>query len=280
MHLRRPHHPVLTALHTRQRRLAVALRDRTTGVRFAERQAPDLLPVVVARHRSPLRRRLLGTDPRLQETKIVNLRLAAASLDRLVLEPGETASFWHRVGRPSAARGFREGVVLMVDGQAGEGIGGGLCQLSNLLYWLALHSDLEVTERHHHTVDAFPDDRRELPFGTGASVAHDLVDFRLRNPTAQPYQLEVDVEGEDLKGAIRTTQPPPARYEVFEVDHRFERQGGLVFRCNEVRRRRLDTQTGAALGEETLMRNRARVVYPVDEELIVRNGRSTAAPDG
>ena len=119
-----------------------------------------------------------------------------------MLGPGETVSFWRRVGRPSGARGYREGLVL-VGGRPGVGIGGGLCQLSNLLHWMALHTELEVTERHHHSVDAFPDDRRELPFGTGASVAFDLVDFRLRNPTGRPFQLEVRV------GAARPRRRDP-----------------------------------------------------------------------
>jgi vancomycin resistance protein VanW len=263
----RPRHPFLSALRARQRRHARGVRDRLARTRFTDRQAADLLPIVVVRHTSPLRRRLAGTDPRLQETKIENLRLAAAPLDRLVLEPGETVSFWRRVGRPSAARGYREGLVL-VGGRPGVGIGGGLCQLSNLLHWMALNSELEVTERHHHSVDAFPDDRRELPFGTGASVAFDLIDFRLRNPTDRAFQLEVRVDDADLVGAIRTTEAPGARFEVVEVGHRFEREGDVVFRCNEVHRRRLDAVTGAVLGEDLLMRNRSRVAYPVDEALL------------
>ena len=259
---------MLSALRTRQRRVARVLRDRLALTRFADRQAADPLPVVVVRHTSPLRRRLAGTDPRLQETKIENLRLATASLDGLVLEPGETMSFWRRVGRPSGARGYREGLVL-VGGQPGVGTGGGLCQLSNMLHWMALQTELEVTERHHHSVDAFPDDRRELPFGTGASVAFDLSDFRLRNPTPRPFQLEVRVGEADLVGAIRTTRQPGVRFEVVEVDHRFEHDGDVVFRCNEVRRRRLDAVTGAELGEELLLRNRSRVAYPVDESMLV-----------
>jgi len=263
----RPRHPLLSAMRARQRRLARVLRDHLAGTRFADRQAADLLPVVVVRHASPLRRRLAGTDPRLQETKIENLRLAAASLDHLVLGPGETVSFWRRVGRPSGARGYREGLVL-VGGQPGVGTGGGLCQLSNLLHWMALHTELEVTERHHHSVDAFPDDRRELPFGTGASVAYDLVDFRLRNPTDRQFQLEVWVGDADLVGSIRTTEAPGVRFKVVEVGHRFERDDDVVFRCNEVRRRRHDAVTGAVLGEELLLRNRSRVAYQVDEALL------------
>ena len=263
----RPRHPLLSALRTRQRRHGRVLRDHLVRTRFADRQAAEPLPVVVVRHASPLRRRLAGADPRLQETKIENLRLATASLDRLVLAPGETMSFWRRVGRPSGARGYREGLVL-VGGRPGVGTGGGLCQLSNLLHWMALHTELEVTERHHHSVDAFPDDRRELPFGTGASVAFGLTDFRLCNPTDRPFQLEVRVGDVDLVGAIRTTEAPGVRFEVVELGHRFERDGDVVFRCNEVRRRRVDAATGAVLGEELLLRNRSRVAYPVDEAIL------------
>ena len=80
----------------------------------------------------------------------------------------------------------------------------------------------------------------------------------------------------DLVGAIRTTDAPAVRFEVVEVGHRFERDGDVVVRCNEVRRRRLDAVTGAVLGEELLMRNRSRVAYPVDEALLAAD----AAPHG
>jgi vancomycin resistance protein VanW len=29
-------------------------------------------------------------------------------------------------------------------------VGGGLCQFTNLLHWVALHSPLEIAEHHHH----------------------------------------------------------------------------------------------------------------------------------
>ena len=35
------------------------------------------------------------------------------------------------------------------------GIGGGLCQLSNLIYWMTLHTPLTVTERYRHSFDVF-----------------------------------------------------------------------------------------------------------------------------
>lgn len=263
-------HPWAYPLRVEQLRLARRLRDLRSGTRFARSvQGDERLPVVVARHGSVLRRRLGATDPRLQETKIVNLCLAAATLDGLVIRPGETVSFWDRVGAPSARRGFQEGIVLF-GGEARTGTGGGLCQAANLLYWLALHTPLTVVERHHHGFDPFPDDRRVLPFGAGASVFYNYVDLRLRNDTDSTLQLDVWLTERDLNGRVRADRQPPLAYHVYEVGHRFEWDGDHVVRCNEIWRRAVDRVSGRVVSDERLMTNRSRVAYPVDPAVVVR----------
>jgi vancomycin resistance protein VanW len=269
-------YPWIYTLRVQELRLERRLADRLSAARFAERQVSERLPVVVTRHSSLLRRHLGTTDPRLQETKIVNLRLAARTVDGLVIGPGETFSFWRRVGSPSARRGYQEGLVLFA-GSVSSGTGGGLCQLANLLYWMVLHTPLEVIERHHHPFDAFPDDRRVLPFGTGASVFYNYVDLRVRNPGSQPFQLEVWLTDSDLRGRILTDVPLTAAYHVFEVGHRFEQAADGVVRCNEVWRREVDRSTGRVLAEEMLMRNRSRVGYAVDPGLLAE---AAPSPDG
>ena len=105
---------------------------------------------VVFSHESPLYRKLADSPEELVANKIVNLGLACQSLDGLVLQPGESLSYWRQVGNPRAGRGFRPGLVLR-QGRPAIGLGGGLCQLSNLLYWLTLHTPLSVTERWRHS---------------------------------------------------------------------------------------------------------------------------------
>ena len=167
-------HPVLYEARVAELRLERRLSDRMRRTPFAAVVARDALPVAMVRHASVLRRRLLDLDPRLQETKIVNLGIAAGALDGLLIRPGEVFSFWNRVGDPSAARGFVEGLILR-GGEIRVGIGGGLCQLSNLVYWMALHTPLRIVEQHHHGYDPFPDSGRVLPFG---SRRHDLLQLR------------------------------------------------------------------------------------------------------
>lgn len=258
---RRASHLLPRGCRTRARRGARQLGDRLQGVRFATGCLPSDLPVVVVRHQSLLHRRLGDTDPALQDAKVVNLRRAIPEFDGLVIEPGETCSFWERVGRPTEQRGFVRGLVLS-HGLVSTGLGGGLCQLSNLLYWMALHTPLTVTEQHRHSFDPFPDDGRTLPFGSGATVVWSLVDLRLTNGTDRPFQLRVRLDEQHLIGAIRSDQAWPIAYHVVEHGHRFVQDGDQVFRENELFRERIDRRTGERLGEELITRNRALVLYP------------------
>jgi vancomycin resistance protein VanW len=260
-------HPWLYEARSAELRLERRLSDRIRRVPFAATVAASPLPVTLARHASVLRRRLRDLDPRLQETKIVNLRLAAAAMDGLLIRPGETFSFWNRVGPPTAARGFAEGLILR-GGRITAGIGGGLCQLSNLLYWMALHTPLEVVEQHHHGFDPFPDAGRVLPFGSGATIFWNYGDLRLANPTDQALQLCARVGTTRLHGAVRSERPWPVVYHVEEVGHRFVREAdGVVYRENELWRRSVDRRTGETLDRTLITRNHAVVAYPVPHGL-------------
>ncbi|HJW22887.1 MAG TPA: VanW family protein [Candidatus Limnocylindrales bacterium] len=258
-------HPALYAARVRELQLERLLADRRHRVPFARTHAETDLPILVIGHRSILRRRLGDTDPRLQETKIVNLRLAAATIDRVVIRPGEVLSFWERVGRPTADRGFVDGLVLR-NGGVGTAVGGGLCQLSNLVYWMALHAPLDVVERHHHGFDPFPDHGRVLPFGSGATVFYNYGDLRLRNPTDQPFELRAWVTDRHLCGRISTDRPWPLAYHVEERDHAFHRAAdGRIYRDNELWRRAVDRATGQTVELVRITSNHAEVKYAAGE---------------
>ena len=132
-------------------------------------------PCVLARHQSVLRRQLGDSDPRLQEAKIINLQQAIKKLDKLIIPAGQTFSYWHNLGRPSRQKGYVNG-MLLANGRVTEGLGGGLCQLSNFLFWILMHCDTSVKERYHHSLDVFPDSGRSLPFGSGATVLYNFID--------------------------------------------------------------------------------------------------------
>lgn len=146
-------------------------------------------------------------DMWLQHNKVRNLHIASRKVNGIIVMPGETFSFWRLVGNPTRRKGYVEGMVLFY-GKVGTGVGGGLCQLSNLIYWMTLHTPLTVAERYRHSYDVFPVSGREQPFGTGATVAYNYLDLQIENRTRHPYQLVIDVTDTHLVGEWRSTAPP------------------------------------------------------------------------
>ena len=153
---------------------------------------------LLAERSSPLRRDPVR-DEALQAGKEHNVSLAARALDGVVVRPTQLFSYHHLVGRPSRLRGFRPGLELHGE-RPGAGIGGGCCQLSNLLYLLCLLGGMRVVERHRHGLDLFPDSARTVPFGCGATVFYGTADLRFDNPLDQAVLLRMGIEDGRLVG--------------------------------------------------------------------------------
>jgi vancomycin resistance protein VanW len=256
-------HPIIYNARVWQLRLKRKFADARGGVLFASGQTADDLPFTVKNHQSLLRRRLGSLDMRFQENKVTNLEIARRPIDGLVIKPGETFSFWNRVGETTSEKGYLEGLQLS-RGEVRTGIGGGLCQLANLLLWMVFHSPLTIAERHHHSFDPFPDDRRALPFGSGASVFYNYIDLRFENPTEFAFQFRVRLTDEHLKGTLLCSAELPTTYHVVEHGHEFVRQDGKNYRRNEIWREIIDRRTGNVLKEEILVRNFAEVKYELN----------------
>ena len=150
-------------------------------------------------------------------------------------------------------------------GKAQSGIGGGICQMANLLHWLVLHSPLTVTERSAHSFDPFPDENRSLPFGTGCAVLYNYVDLRFRNDTEFTFQFRLRMTETELWGELRSDQEINDTYKVFEKHHRFIRRGGVFHRGNEIWRRVMERKTGRFLRDEMIKANFVRVMYEPQE---------------
>ncbi len=256
-------HPVIYRTRIWQKRQARRLSDVAGRVSFASACSAEPLRFVCKRHSSLLRRKLGDSDPVLQENKVRNLEIACPRIDGVLIRPGEVFSFWHSIGEATAAKGYVEGMQLS-RGEVIRGVGGGLCQLANLLYWMALHTELDVVERHHHSFDPFPDEGRVLPFGSGAGVFYNYIDLRFANRTENTFQLKVWLTEDHLKGAIFSDTEPRFSFHIVERDHRFSEFAGRTYRENEIWREVIDRRTGERLREELVVRNRAEVKYALN----------------
>lgn len=230
------------------------------GKKYALKKLDEKLPHIVMKHRTPLLRQLKDVDMQLQRNKITNLRIAAKRLHKVIIEPGETFSYWRLIGNTTKRKGYVDGMILHY-GEVTVGTGGGLCQLSNLIYWITLHTPLTVTERYRHSYDVFPDSNRSQPFGSGATCAYNYLDLQIKNETQTPYQLSVYLTDTHLNGEWRTIIPPIRTYEIYEKEHHFTRElwGGYV-RHNSIFRKVLDSE-GNLIDDEFVTENHAITMY-------------------
>ncbi len=244
------------------------IQNRLNKSKLAKEHIKEELPNIVKSHTSIILRKLHNVDMKLQENKKTNLLIASKKINGIIIHPGEIFSFWYTVGEATRKYGYKEGLVISKNGFTHD-IGGGLCQLANMIHYLVLNSPLEVVELHHHSDALFPDDRRRVPFGTGTSVFYNYLDYRFKNNTTQNIQLLTWVEEDVLCGELRSEKEFPYRYKLEEVDHHFQKEGDKYYRISKVYRITIDKKTNQEINRELILDNHSEVMY--DYNLIPEN---------
>ncbi len=130
------------------------------------------------------------------DNKLNNIRLTASKLSELVIPRGAIFSFWHLVGNPSERNGFQKSRIIR-NGAVDFEVGGGVCQVSGLVYLAALKAGLKIIERHNHSVDIYEEDERISPLGADATVVYGSKDLQFINNSGGAIQLIFNVLNED-----------------------------------------------------------------------------------
>lgn len=259
--------PALIPLRQAQRRACFYLKMALDGRSYALRQSGEALPRTVFAQSVPLYNRDTGFPMVYQENKVFNLRLAAAKLDGLLIRPGETFSFFQAVREADKTTPYKDGLIV-VNGQLTTAPGGGLCQLSNLLFWLFLHAPLTVVERSGHREKEFPD-LGDQPAGVDATVAEGWLDLKVRNDTQETFQLGLAFGADSLTGTLRADRETGVEYRIGNRDLRYCRWQDGIYQEVDVLQRVVSQVTGELLGERFLYHNRCRIGYPLPAGTVV-----------
>lgn len=228
---------------------------------FAQEKSSRSLDYCLYKHQSLIRRQLGVVDSQLQDNKAINLTLASKAINTILIKPGETFSLWKLAGRHSKRNGYKVGLTI-TGNKPTQGIGGGLCQLTNLIHWLVLHSPLEIVEHHHHDqFDLFPDYNRQVPFGVGTSIQYNYLDYRFKNTTNQTFQLCLWTDNRYLYGQLMCEYPLESKYHIEALDEYFMKEDNDLYRYGKIYRKIIDKETGATLKYHLVKDNRAIVLY-------------------
>lgn len=124
--------------------------------------------------------------------RVNNIQISAEKINGTVLSPREVFSLNKATGIRNKDTGYMESKIIL-DGDFVDGVGGGVCQLSTTLYNTVLLSELEVVERHHHSLPV-----KYVPKGLDAAVAYDYLDFKFKNNYKFPIYLDVKSKNRQL----------------------------------------------------------------------------------
>lgn len=116
------------------------------------------------------------TSYNMQKTaRMNNIKLAVKSIEGFILPPGEIFSFNQVVGPRTRERGYEEADVIL-NNKLVPDLGGGVCQVSSTLYNAVLQAELEILERHPHSLLI-----RYVEPGLDAAVVYGSKDFSFCN---------------------------------------------------------------------------------------------------
>ncbi len=112
--------------------------------------------------------------------RATNIGAAARTFDGMTVAPGESFSFWQRLGEVSPRTGYVYAGTI-IGGISSEAIGGGLCQVSTTFFNAVARAGYEIDERHEHSYYI-----ERYPLGLDAAVFAPSTDMRWTNDSAVP----------------------------------------------------------------------------------------------
>ena len=262
--------PFLLPFRRWQRKKFFYLQMWKDGCRYANRAADKSLPYTVFETSIRMLNENSGFDMQYQINKVHNLKLAARTLNRVVIEPGETFSFWQLVRWADQEEKYKDGLNL-IDGKIAVSYGGGLCMLSDTLFWMFLHTPLTIVERHGHAVKSFPSTEENIPCGTDAAVGEGWLDLKVRNGTDNTFQIEISFDDNDMYGRILSEHDVGLVYSVFNSSVFYRRKGKKIYQIAPVCRRETDSGTGKQT-ERELYVNQCEIAYRLPDEIKIEEG--------
>lgn len=152
------------------------------------------------------------------DNKRHNLQLAISRIHNMSIQPQEVFSFWKLIGNPSQKKGYKIGRSIVGD-ELSANVGGGLCQLSGILYYLAIQLGLQIIERHTHSYDLYTEESRYTPLGSDATVAYGYKDLRFINSLSTPICFRFRVVEDSIKALLCTASPQTVYDITYDIEH-------------------------------------------------------------
>lgn len=258
--------PWLLPLRKKQRLLCFYTGMSLDRNHYSSQQLETLLPYQLFETSCPMYNSETGFDMVYQENKVFNLKLAAKTLDRIIIRPGETFSFWKLVRYADKHTPYKDGLVVS-NGKLQTLPGGGLCQMSNLLFWLFLHTPLTIVERHGHRMKDFPEPPSDAPIGVDATVSEGWLDLKVKNETDHTFQIVISFDEKNIKGCVLTDIEPTFDFHITNGKPLYYRKNGRIFEEVDIIQSLVTLSGKECVSSKLLYRNCCEIGYQLPEDV-------------
>lgn len=147
--------------------------------------------------------------------------------------------------------------------------GGGICHLSNLLYYLFLMSPLTVVERHGHKIKSFPNPDKSSLEGIDATISSGWLDLKVKNETNNIYQIDISFDENYMYGKILSDKESTIDYKIVNGNLNYIKENNKIYECVEVIRIEIDKKTKKEIKKEKLYDEKVLIKYELPSDVKV-----------
>lgn len=115
--------------------------------------------------------------------RVENIKIATERTSGILLMPGEEFSYNDHTGMRTEANGYKNATVISA-GEAVQGLGGGVCQVSTTLYNAVLYAGLDIVKVSNHSIPS-----SYVQKGRDAVVSDSGLDFVFKNNYNGPVYI-------------------------------------------------------------------------------------------
>ena len=192
------------------------------------------------------------------------MKLSAKKINHLLIKPKETFSFYMSVRNADKKEKYKKGLTL-VNGKIEFVEGGGLCQISNLLFQVFLNSPLTIVERHTHKIKDFPDPMEDSLKGIDATLAEGFFDLKVRNDTNNTFQIDIHFDENYIYGKLLSENKIDREYKIQNKNLQYIKKLDGIYEKVDIYRQEI--QNGKVIKEEKLYTNVTQIGYELPKNI-------------
>lgn len=159
---------------------------------------------------------------------------------------------------------YKKGLIS-VRGEVQYVEGGGMCQLSNLLFQVFLNSPLTIIERHTHKMKEFPDPMQNSLKGIDSTIAEGWLDLKVRNDTNNTFQICITFDDEYIYGSLKSESKIDSTYKITNKNLKYIKSENKTYEYVDVYRQEI--KEDGKVKEEKLYTNKTQIGYELPKDI-------------